>query len=89
LGIFAGNILPLRIVSALSVALYGMFLAVFIPPARKSKVIAGLVAVSFALSFAAGYIPGLCTMAEGTRNILLTVAISAVAALLFPRKEDV
>ena len=88
MGILAGNILPLRIVSALSVALYGMFLAVFIPPARKSKIIAGLVVVSFVFSFAAGYVPGLCTMAEGTRNILLTVAISAVAAALFPRKEE-
>ncbi len=88
LGILAGNTLPLRIVSALGVALYGMFLAVFIPPARKSKIIAGLVAVSFAMSFAAGYIPGLCTMAEGTRNIILTVVISAAAALFFPRKEE-
>lgn len=87
-GVLAGNVLPLRIVSALSVALYGMFLAVCIPPARKSKVIAGLVAVSFALSFAGGYIPGLSAMAEGTRNIILTVLISAVAALLFPRKEE-
>ena len=45
LGIIAGNLLPLRAVSALSVALYGMFLAIIIPPARKSRVVAGLVAV--------------------------------------------
>ena len=87
-GILAGNILPLRIVSALSVALFGMFLAVFIPPARKSKIIAGIVAVCFVLSYAAGHIPFLCDMAEGTRNIILTVVISAAAALLFPRKEE-
>ena len=43
LGIVAGNILPGRVVTALSVALYGMFLAVVIPPSRKSKVVAGLV----------------------------------------------
>lgn len=36
LGIIAGNALPLRVVSALSVALYGMFLAIIIPPARKT-----------------------------------------------------
>ena len=42
LGIIAGNLLPLRAVSALSVALYGMFLAIIIPPARKSRVVAGL-----------------------------------------------
>ena len=42
-GIIAGNLLPLRAVSALSVALYGMFLAIIIPPALKSKVVAALV----------------------------------------------
>lgn len=87
LGVIAGNVLPLRVVSALSVALYGMFLAIIIPPARKSKIIAGLIAVSFVLSFAAGYIPLLCTLAEGTRTVILTVVISAAAALLFPKVE--
>ena len=42
----AGNLLPLRAVSALSVALYGMFLAIILPPARKDKVVAGLVVLS-------------------------------------------
>ena len=41
-GVIMGNILPANIVSALSVGLYGMFLAIIIPPARKSKVIAAL-----------------------------------------------
>lgn len=59
LGIVAGNLLPLRAVSALSVALYGMFLAIIIPPARKDKVVAVLVAISFALSFACNYLPGI------------------------------
>ena len=54
---------------------------------RKSKIIAGLIAVSFVLSFAAGYIPLLCTLAEGTRTVILTVIISAAAALLFPKVE--
>ena len=57
-GIIAGNALPLRAVSALSVALYGMFLAIIIPPARKSKIVAALVAISFALSFVCNYLPG-------------------------------
>ena len=51
LGIIAGNLLPLRVVSALSVALYGMFLAIIIPPARKDRIVAVLVVISFALSF--------------------------------------
>ena len=67
LGIVAGNLLPLRAVSALSVALYGMFLAIIIPPARKDKVVAVLVAISFALSFACNYLPGISALSDGTR----------------------
>jgi len=88
LGIVAGNLLPLRAVSALSVALYGMFLAIIIPPARKNKVVAALVVLSFALSFACNYLPGIASLSDGTRTILLTVLISCGAALLFPVKND-
>ena len=84
LGVIAGNLLPLRLVSAFSVALYGMFLAVIIPPARQDRVILCLVLIGFGASFAAGYIPGLCELAEGTRTIILTVVIAAAAAILFP-----
>ena len=88
LGIIAGNLLPLRAVSALSVALYGMFLAIIIPPARKDKVVAGLVVLSFALSFVCTYLPGISALSDGTRTILLTVAISCAGALLFPIKTQ-
>lgn len=88
LGIMAGNLLPQRAVSALSVALYGMFLAIIIPPARKSKVIALLILISFAASYSAAHLPFVSSLSGGTRTILLTVAISAAAAFLFPIKED-
>ena len=66
-----------------------MFLAIIIPPARKSKIVAALVAISFALSFACNYLPGISSLSEGTRTILLTVIISGTAAILFPVKQDV
>lgn len=88
LGIIAGNLLPLRIVSALSVALYGMFLAVIIPPSRKSKTIAILVVISFILSFIASILPISAEISEGTRTIILTVAISAAAAIIKPVKQE-
>lgn len=88
-GVIAGNLLPLRIVSALSVALYGMFLAVIIPPAKYSKIIAGIIIVSFGISFVSAYLPLFSKVSSGTRTIVLTVVISAAAALLFPvQKED-
>lgn len=88
LGVIAGNLLPLRAVSALSVALFGMFLAVIIPPAKHNRVIAGFVPVSFAASFAAAHLPLLSRLSGGTRTIILTVAISGIAAALFPVKDE-
>ncbi len=85
-GIVAGNILPPSAVSALSVALYGMFLAVIIPPAKKDKIIGATVAASFALSFAANkMVPFL---SSGTRTIFLTLIIAGIAAVLYPVKEN-
>lgn len=87
-GIIAGNILPANVVSALSVAIYGMFLAIIMPPARENKVIAGLVAVSFACSFALNRLVSPEAMSDGMKVIVLTVALSAAAAVLFPVPEE-
>ena len=87
LGVLAGSVLPAALVSALSVALYAMFLAIIIPQARKDRVVRVLVPICFALSFAFSRLPGLKTLSEGTRTIVLTIAVSAAAALLCPGKE--
>lgn len=88
LGVLMGNILPANVVSALSVGLYGMFIAIIIPPARKSRIVAGVVAISMAASFAFAHLPLISQISSGVRAIILTVVISGIAALLFPIKED-
>ena len=88
LGILMGNLLPLRVVSALSVALYGMFLAIIIPPAKKEKAVALCVIAGFVLSWLFGALPALAAISPGTRTILLTLAVAGAAALLFPVKEE-
>lgn len=88
LGVLCGNVLPANVVSALSVGLYGMFLAIIIPPARKNKIIAGLVAFSMLASFLFSKLPVLSTISSGMRIIILTVFISGVAAILFPVKDE-
>lgn len=88
LGIIAGNILPLRVVSALSVALYGMFIAVIIPPARQNRVVLLFVILSFAASFAAARLPWISGLSAGTRVILLTVVLAGIAAAAFPIKDE-
>ena len=87
LGVVVGNVLPLRLVSALSVGLYGMFIAIIVPPPRKSRLIAALVLISFAASFVAGSWSLLAGVSSGAKTIALTVAISLAAALLFPVKD--
>ena len=88
LGIVMGNLLPANIVSALSVALYGMFLAIIIPPMKKDKAVALCVVGGFALSWLFNTLPVLARISAGTRTILLTLAIAGAAALLFPVKEE-
>lgn len=84
LGIIAGSTLPVRAVSALSVALYGMFLAIIVPPSKKNKAVAVAVIVSFTLSYLASVLPGVREISSGTRTIILTVLISALAAIIKP-----
>ena len=88
LGILMGNLLPGRVVSALSVALYGMFLAIIIPPARENRVVAACVVCSFLLSGLFSVLPVLSAISAGTRTILLTLLIAGGAALLFPVREE-
>ena len=88
LGVLLGNALPASVVSALSVGLYGMFLAVIIPPARSSRVIAGLVAASMGMSFLFARLPVLSRISSGMRIILLTFLLAGAAAVLFPVREE-
>ena len=84
LGVIAGNIMSPRMVSAFSVALFGMFIAIIIPPSKQNKVVAGLVTLAFISSFAATCLPWISTLSDGTRTIILTVILSVGAAFFFP-----
>ena len=84
MGVVLGNVLPTRVVSALSVGLFGMFMSIFVPPARKDRVIAALVVISFAASYAFNALAWFDSISSGMKIIILTVVISLGAALLFP-----
>ena len=87
-GVAVGNVLPPRLVSALSVGLYGMFLAIIIPPAKKDRVVLGLVALSFAASLITSRWTLLTPVPSGVKTIALTVVIALGAAVLFPVKDE-
>lgn len=88
LGVIMGNALPLRAVSALSVGLYGMFIACIIPEGRKNKIVAGVIIVSFVLSYIFSTLSVLKGISSGIKIMILTVIIATVAAILFPVKEE-
>ena len=88
LGVIAGNLLPSRLVSALSVALFGMFIACFVPPAKKNRVLLCAIPVCFFLSYMAFRLPYIGELSEGTRAVILTVIIAAVLAAVFPVKDE-
>ena len=86
-GIFT-QVLPQSIVSAMGIALYAMFVAIIIPPAKHSRAIALTVIAAAALSIIFAYVPIFSWLTSGWSVIIIAVAVSAVAALLFPIKAE-
>ena len=87
-GIMAGSLLPQPMVTALSMSLYGMFLAIIIPPARQNRFIGGLVAVSMAASWLCSILPPTREISSGFKVILLTILIAGAAAALNPVRDE-
>lgn len=87
-GIIAGSLLPQQMVTALSMALYGMFLAIIIPPSHKDPGVLYALVASFALSGLFAVAPVVSGMSGGMRIVVLTILISAVAAWLKPIKTE-
>ena len=90
-GILAGEALPQHIVSALSVALYGMFIAIIIPPSKKDRAVGIAVGASFLLSWICSIEPYVRDISAGTRTIVLTILIASAMALIRPvgRLEEI
>ncbi len=88
LGAVSGDILPANILSALGVALYGMFIAIIVPPAKNDKVLLGIVIISMLLSLVFAAAPILKEISSGFRVIILTLIIAGAAAYFFPIKEE-
>ena len=87
-GAAAGSILPASVTSALNVALYGMFIAVVIPAARKVRPVLLAVILAAAMSSIIYYVPLFSGISAGMSIIICTVAASAAGAVLFPVSEE-
>ena len=87
-GALAGSVLPESIRTALGVMLYGMFIAIVVPPAKEERPV--LITVLLALMFSClfTWMPGLRQVSAGISIVICTVAAAAVCAALFPIKEE-
>lgn len=88
LGALAGSVLPAGIRTALGVMLYGMFIAIVVPPAKKEKEIFLAVVLSMVLSCLFAWLPALQNISAGISIVICTVAAAAICATLFPIAEE-
>ncbi len=84
IGALAGNILPAGVVSALGIAIYGMFVAIVVPEMKENKKTAFAVLLAMVLSCAFEFLPFLQRVPDGFVVILCAVAASLLFAFLFP-----
>lgn len=87
-GAVLGNVLPGFLVSALNVAIYGMFLAVIIPPAKKNKSVLGVVIGAMAISTVFAVVPVLNKVSSGFVIIITTLIVAGLAAHFSPILEE-
>ncbi|MBO7171170.1 MAG: AzlC family ABC transporter permease [Clostridia bacterium] len=88
LGAVAGNILPSIVTTALGVAIYGMLIAIVVPPMRDHRPTALCVLLAVALSCAFRYLPFLSKVSDGFVIIICAVAASALLAVLRPVSQE-
>lgn len=88
LGALAGTVLPVSVRTALGVMLYGMFIAIVIPPARKERPVAITVLLALIFSCMFTWVPVLKDMSAGVSIVICTVAAAALCAALFPIQEE-
>ena len=84
----AGNLLPESINRALGIAIYGMFVAIVLPPAKREKGVLAASLISIAISLALAFVPLFSFITSGFAIIISALVAAIIAALLFPIKEE-
>lgn len=87
-GALAGSVLPGAIQAALGVMLYGMFIAIVVPPAKKEKEILIAVVLALVLSCLFAWVPMLKQVSAGVSIVICTVAAAGICAALFPIRDE-
>ncbi len=87
-GAVAGSLLPSEIISALGIALYGMFIAIVVPVAAENKAVKVVVLTALCLSTLFYYLPIGEKLSSGFSMIICTIIAAGLGAVLFPIREE-
>lgn len=87
LGALAGSVLPEAIRTALGVMLYGMFIAIVIPPAKKDRPVLAAVLIALVCSCLLDWVPVFEKVSAGIAIVICTVLAAGICAALFPISE--
>jgi len=88
MGAIAGSVLPLAVRAALGVMLYGMFIAIVVPQARKEKPMLLSMVLALVFSCLFTWVPWLKELSAGLAIVISTVAAAVICALVFPVEEE-
>lgn len=87
-GALLGNVLPARLMSALSLAIYGMFVAIVVPAMKRTRSVVYIVFAALALRCLFYYTPALSQISDGLAVSICAILAAVAGAVLFPVKED-
>ena len=88
LGAVAGGLMPTNVAMAMNVMLYGMFIAIVVPVAKKSRPVLIVACIAIGCSCLFRYVPLLNQVSEGISIIICTVVAAVLGAIFFPVKEE-
>lgn len=86
-GSLIGNVLPPIVMNSLCIAIYGMFLAIVIPPAKKSKPIVIVIVIAVFISCILHYVPYINQIPTGISISISAVIASLIGAFTFPIQD--
>lgn len=87
-GACVSGALPEALQNAMGIAIYAMFIAIIIPPARQSRRILNIIIIAVAVMCILRYVPALSFISSGFRVIIATVTAAGIGAFLYPKEEE-
>jgi predicted branched-subunit amino acid permease len=88
IGAVATSLLPEILTDAMGIMLYGMFIAIIVPPAREHRSVLTVIILAVVASYAFAYLPGLKQISGGWAIIIITLVVSGIGAFLFPVEDE-